>query len=849
MKYIYWGGFYFFLIIVNLYGVENKNKDFVDCVFAGGSTCEVVNDFEYIEMNSTNAKILGIAFDNSVVKKTDILIENYDNDCDITNPSTGCFGIDYITLPDISAGGNSEAKKNEYNYSLTIVNKSGSYFYGGSDFVAGCGGTFNACKTDSFINLSNNYQYDSNNAVVNPYYANGIFNFTLVIEENSTTNGIYIENDLNRSSSINIYVDGIVEDGIHIINTKYPLDVRPPLEENIVTFAKPEVYISETAEINGSVKLESDDSVLVLYSKKEKNVIDFEIDNVKCDTYSTVAECKEKNNDTVEVNGIVELNSTIKNVENFVVDAFSTLSFGNDFDELNSLNGADFVANIGSIILLDKNLDNLKSYKQQSGYLKIKVGSGSITTEEGINISNTVIELDFSDVNSMGETVIFTANSENGIEVDSNTRYKYYDPKYRVDVNYVEDTVNLQENASVSLTNTDMCSFVNCSNSENKVVADYLQYMIDNGSYNNELQNDIADLLSYNDSYINANIGYLKPVDNAYLKNFDSELLYNYLSMVYDRASTALFQRSFSSNVSLAFEKKEGKLINEITKEINVWFMGGVFNNSAYLDYDDKTVMNSNMFVLGADYLSNNLIMGFAFGYSSEELSEIDNSFFNYLGDSYFLSLYLGKMIDYGLMNFYGITSLSYMGSFADIERKAIGFADSYNSFDYIDNALNFKLEVGSVFNLDKMFFSINPYLGLGVDYYNQDNYTEDGESYTMEVKGNNFVDSNIVIGNKIFYDFLIDTNVIVKPIIDISLKRSFKDNGYTASKFSDDNSNYYMYNKDANFEKFSFNYSFGISYIKKNFEVSLYYANKIYSVNSTELNDASFRFKFVYSL
>jgi outer membrane autotransporter protein len=319
--------------------------------------------------------------------------------------------------------------------------------------------------------------------------------------------------------------------------------------------------------------------------------------------------------------------------------------------------------------------------------------------------------------------------------------------------------------------------------------------------------------------------------------------------MVYDRASTALFQRSFSSNVSLAFEKKEGKLINEITKEINVWFMGGVFNNSAYLDYDDKTVMNSNMFVLGADYLSNNLIMGFAFGYSSEELSEIDNSFFNYLGDSYFLSLYLGKMIDYGLMNFYGITSLSYMGSFADIERKAIGFADSYNSFDYIDNAVNFKLEVGSVFNLDKMFFSINPYLGLGVDYYNQDNYIEDGESYTMEVKGNNFVDSNIVIGNKIFYDFLIDTNVIVKPIIDIYVKRSFKDNGYTASKFSDDNSNYYMYNKDANFEKFSFNYSFGMSYIKKNIEVSLYYANKIYSVNSTELNDASFRFKFVYSL
>jgi hypothetical protein len=147
------------------------------------------------------------------------------------------------------------------------------------------------------------------------------------------------------------------------------------------------------------------------------------------------------------------------------------------------------------------------------------------------------------------------------------------------------------------------------------------------------------------------------------------------------------------------------------------------------------------------------------------------------------------------------------------------------------------------------MFFSINPYLGLGVDYYNQDNYIEDGESYTMEVKGNNFVDSNIVIGNKIFYDFLIDTNVIVKPIIDIYVKRSFKDNGYTASKFSDDNSNYYMYNKDANFEKFSFNYSFGMSYIKKNIEVSLYYANKIYSVNSTELNDASFRFKFVYSL
>jgi hypothetical protein len=149
---------------------------------------------------------------------------------------------------------------------------------------------------------------------------------------------------------------------------------------------------------------------------------------------------------------------------------------------------------IGSIILLDKNLSNLKSYKQQSGYLKIKVGSGSITTEEGINISNTVIDLDFSEVDPMDESIIFTANSEAGIEVDSNTRYKYYDPKYRVEVTYVEDTVSLQENASVSLTNTDMCSFVNCSNSENKVVADYLQYMIDNGSYNNELQNDIADL-------------------------------------------------------------------------------------------------------------------------------------------------------------------------------------------------------------------------------------------------------------------------------------------------------------------------------------------------------------------
>ena len=843
MKYIYLGVFYFFLIIVNLYGVDNKNEDFFDCVFAGGSPCEVVNDFEYKKVSDGSGEIIDINVSSFGVKKSSLLIENYDSECDAIT-TDGCFGVSSVIMPDISAGGNSEAKKNEYNYSLTIVNKSGAYFYGGSDFIEGCGGGGfgNACKTDSFINLSNNYPYDSNNGIVTPYYDNGILNFNLIIEENSFTNGIYIANDLNRSSSINIYVDGIVEDGIHIVNQKYAAT-------EIVTFAKPYVYVSETAVINGSVKLESDGSVLVLYSKNSKNIVNFDIDNGKCSNYSTVIDCVEKNNDTVEIKGIVELNSTIKNVENFVVDAFSTLSFGNDFDELNSLNGADFVANIGSIILLDKNLSNLKSYKQQSGYLKIKVGSGSITTEEGINISNTVIDLDFSEVDPMDESIIFTANSEAGIEVDSNTRYKYYDPKYRVEVTYVEDNVNLQENASVSLTNTDMCSFVNCSNSENKVVADYLQYMIDNGSYNNELQNDIADLLSYNDSYINANIGYLKPVDNAYLKNFDSELLYNYLSMVYDRASTALFQRSFSSNVSLAFEKKEGKLINEITKEINVWFMGGVFNNSAYLDYDDKTVMNSNMFVLGADYLSNNLIMGFAFGYSSEELSEIDNSFFNYLGDSYFLSLYLGKMIDYGLMNFYGITSLSYMGSFADIERKAIGFADSYNSFDYIDNAVNFKLEVGSVFNLDKMFFSINPYLGLGVDYYNQDNYIEDGESYTMEVKGNNFVDSNIVIGNKIFYDFLIDTNVIVKPIIDIYVKRSFKDNGYTASKFSDDNSNYYMYNKDANFEKFSFNYSFGMSYIKKNIEVSLYYANKIYSVNSTELNDASFRFKFVYSL
>jgi hypothetical protein len=57
------------------------------------------------------------------------------------------------------------------------------------------------------------------------------------------------------------------------------------------------------------------------------------------------------------------------------------------------------------------------------------------------------------------------------------------------------------------------------------------------------------------------------------------------------------------------------------------------------------------------------------------------------------------------------------------------------------------------------------------------------------------------------------------------------------------------MYNKDANFEKFSFNYSFGISYIKKNLEVNWYYNNKVYEVKSVDGNDMSLKIGFVYSL